>query len=386
MSAVDTRVLDLDGLPALLAALAHGGRTVLGPVVSDGVLRHRPLAGADDLPAAVGDEQAPGTYRLTTRDDQRVFGFAAPVDSWKPTFLPAREPVGAGGVEDVDGWSDLPAPAPVALVGVRSCDLAAIAVQDAVLRDRQPQDVRYATRRADVLVVAVTCSDPAGTCFCASMGTGPRADAGFDLRLTEVLEPEHAFLVAVGSAAGEEVLARVPTREATDEDRSAADRVTAGAAARMGRSMDTADLRDLLYDAAESRRWDDIAQRCLACGNCTMACPTCFCTTVEDVQDLAGDPVRRWRLWDSCFTSQLSYLHGGSVRSSVPARYRQWLTHKLAAWQDQFGTSGCVGCGRCITWCPVGIDLTEEVATLRALAAHQASAAGAGAGAGGGTP
>jgi sulfhydrogenase subunit beta (sulfur reductase) len=97
-----------------------------------------------------------------------------------------------------------------------------------------------------------------------------------------------------------------------------------------------------------------------------MVCPTCFCTSVEDSTDVDGDGVVRVQRWDSCFTVDYSYIHGGSVRSSDRSRYRQWMTHKLSTWFDQFGSSGCVGCGRCITWCPVGIDITEEVAAIRA--------------------
>jgi formate hydrogenlyase subunit 6/NADH:ubiquinone oxidoreductase subunit I len=133
----------------------------------------------------------------------------------------------------------------------------------------------------------------------------------------------------------------------------------------MGRSLDTVGLKDLLYSSADSPVWDDVAQRCLACGNCTAVCPTCFCTTVEDVSDLTGDHVQRDRVWDSCFNADFSYLHGGSVRESTRSRYRQWMTHKLGSWHDQFGMSGCVGCGRCVTWCPAAIDITEEAAALR---------------------
>ena len=124
-------------------------------------------------------------------------------------------------------------------------------------------------------------------------------------------------------------------------------------------------IRDLLYDNLEHPRWSDTAGRCLSCGNCTMVCPTCFCSTVEDVTDVSGTQAERVRHWDSCFTSEHSYIHGGATRVTTKARYRQWLTHKLASWIDQFGTSGCVGCGRCITWCPVGIDITEEVRVIR---------------------
>jgi ferredoxin len=132
--------------------------------------------------------------------------------------------------------------------------------------------------------------------------------------------------------------------------------------------METRGIHDLLYQNFEHPRWDEIAARCLSCGNCTMVCPTCFCTNVEDVSDVTGHRAERWRRWDSCFTMSFSYIHGGSVRTSAKARFRQWMTHKLASWIDQFGTTGCVGCGRCIAWCPVGIDLTEEAQALRGVA------------------
>jgi Fe-S-cluster-containing hydrogenase component 2 len=110
-----------------------------------------------------------------------------------------------------------------------------------------------------------------------------------------------------------------------------------------------------------------VAERCLTCGNCTMVCPTCFCTTTEDLTDLADGSGQRSQRWASCFETDFSYLHGGSVRVSGESRYRQWITHKLSTWHDQFGSSGCVGCGRCIAWCPTGIDITAEVGRLAEL-------------------
>jgi ferredoxin len=197
------------------------------------------------------------------------------------------------------------------------------------------------------------------------MGTGPRAHAGFDLALTEIVRGGHRFLVEVGSDRGRQILGSIATHEATAEDRAAALAVTDDAALRMGRTLDATDLPGLLARNREHGRWDDVAQRCLTCGNCVLVCPTCFCSSVEDVNDLADGSAERWRSWDTCFSIDHSYIHGGSVRRSPRSRYRQWLTHKFGTWFDQFGTSGCVGCGRCITWCPVGIDVTEELAALR---------------------
>jgi ferredoxin len=199
------------------------------------------------------------------------------------------------------------------------------------------------------------------------MDTGPRATARYDLALTELLdEAGHRFLVEVGSDRGAEVLAEIAHRAAEPEECAEADATVERTAASMGRTLDTTDIRDLLQANAEHPRWDDVADRCLSCGNCTLVCPTCFCSTVEDRTDLAGQEAERTRLWDSCFTLDHSYIHGGAVRRSGRSRYRQWMTHKLSSWIDQFGTSGCVGCGRCITWCPVAIDITEETAAIRA--------------------
>jgi ferredoxin len=198
------------------------------------------------------------------------------------------------------------------------------------------------------------------------MNTGPVAAAGFDLALTEVIGGgSHRFVVEVGSDRGADVLADITHTAAGETDRDLACRVHAHAETRMGRELDTGGIKELLYNNYEHPRWDEVAERCLTCGNCTMVCPTCFCTTVEDVTDLAGERVERRQRWDSCFTVEYSYVHGGAVRSSARSRYRQWMTHKLATWIDQFGSSGCVGCGRCITWCPVGIDITEEVRAIR---------------------
>ena len=227
-------------------------------------------------------------------------------------------------------------------------------------------DPLYRAHRERALLVAVNCGQAGRTCFCASMNTGPRAESGFDLALTEILEDgRHAFTVEAGSDRGRDICQMLPMEKAGAVDLEASARCTERAVQQMGRSMNVKGVPELLARNLEHPRWEDVASRCLACANCTMVCPTCFCSTVEDTTDLTGDHAERWRSWDSCFTMDFSHVHGGSVRTSTKARYRQWLTHKLSTWHDQFGTSGCVGCGRCITWCPVGIDLTEEVAVIR---------------------
>jgi ferredoxin len=360
-------VIEPQVLEDLVAGLRALGYEVIGPTVRDRAIVYEEIESASSLPIGWTDRQEPGSYRLERRGDEARFGWAVGPHSWKRFLLPPvvrlwRARANGSGIE----VEEEPGPErPYAFVGVRPCDLAAIATQDDVLLGGRYQDRDYAARREGAFVVAVNCGEPAGTCFCVSMGTGPRAEAGYDLGLTEILEGEHRFLVEAGSARGEELLASLPRREATEEDVAAAHRVTDEASQRMGRTVDTTDIRDLLARNLENPRFEDAASRCLTCGNCTMVCPTCFCTAVEDTTDLAGSEAGRDRVWDTCFSVEYSYVHGGSVRTSSAARYRQWLTHKFGTWHDQFGRSGCVGCGRCITWCPVGIDVTEELAAIR---------------------
>ena len=366
---VSAVILDQLGLQTLIDVLSDRGYRVLGPTVRDGAIVLAEIRTLDDLPRGVGDAQEAGSYRIHARTDEALFSFATTAQSAKSVLFPADELLWRGRRVGAGFEVDPPEadPAPVALLGVRGCDLAAITIQDQILAGREFADAHYASRRANTLIIAVTCASPAGTCFCDSMGTGPKPGAGADLTLTEVLDPEgHRFLVEVGSTTGQEVLSGVPTRPATGADLDAAAAVVSAAVTQMGRELSTEDLPDLLYANAESPVWTEVGDRCLACTNCTMVCPTCFCTSVEDVSDLSGDIDERHRVWDSCFSMEYSHLHGGSVRTSTSSRYRQWLTHKLAAWTDQFGMSGCVGCGRCITWCPAAIDLTAEVAALRA--------------------
>ena len=368
-------VLDRHGFGAILEALIETGHELLGPTVRDGAIVLDRLRGIDELPRGVGDEQAPGHYRLRARGDAALFGYAASPHSYKRDLLPPRVEL-VQIRRSADGGLSVATPAPpsrkVAYIGARGCELAAIAVQDRVLRDGAHADADYHARRDGVFVLAVHCGAPAGTCFCASMDTGPRARGGYDLGATEILDGEHRFVIDIASAAGQAIVERVAWRAAEPRDVNAAEQVVSTAAGQMGRTMATAGLRDLLLGNLDHPRWQAVADRCLGCANCTMACPTCFCTSIDDTTDLSGELATRSRRWDSCFTADFAYVHGGSVRPSLRARYRQWLTHKLASWHDQFGTSGCVGCGRCITWCPVGIDITEEVAAIAATRGPEA--------------
>jgi len=345
------QTIERDALDLLFKALKKRGFTLVGPVVRDGAIVYDEFESTGDLPAGVTDEQDAGVYRLRKRDDDALFGYVVGPHSWKRFLLPPATRLfsakTSGTRFEITSEGD-EKPPKYALIGARSCELHAIAIQDRVLTKGDFVDPVYRSRREGVFTVAVNCGQVAKTCFCTSMNTGPRVSAGYDLALTEIIaDDRHYFVVEVGSEAGAEVLGELSHEEATPDERAASEAATERA-------------------VSQNPRWDDVSKRCLTCANCTLVCPTCFCTTVEDTTDLTGENAERWRKWDSCFTTDFSYIHGGSIRSSSTARYRHWITHKLATWFDQFDSSGCVGCGRCIAWCPVGIDITEEAAAIRA--------------------
>jgi sulfhydrogenase subunit beta (sulfur reductase) len=362
------KIIDRNALDLLFAALTRRGYQLVGPTVRDGAIIYDELTSTADLPVGWTDEQEGGTYRLKPRGDQALFGYVVGPHSWKKFLHP---PVRRLWQAEREGKSfrviqEAPAAPKFAFIGVRACELQAIAIQDRIFMGGDTVDPSYRDHRQGAFLLAVNCGQAGGTCFCVSMQAGPRATAGFDLALTEVLEEgRHYFVAEEGTDAGAEVLREVVHGEASTQETAAAERIVERTARQMGRTMASADLKELLYHNYDHPRWDDVAARCLTCGNCTMVCPTCFCTTVEETTDLTGEHAERWQKWDSCFTMDFSYVHGGSVRASAKSRYRQWMTHKLATWIDQFDSSGCVGCGRCITWCPVAIDITEEVRAIR---------------------
>jgi ferredoxin len=366
-------------LQELIDALLAAGYQVVGPQVTDGAVVYDELSSIEQLPLGLIDEQDGGRYRLARHEGAGYFDYVVGPHSLKRYLFPPRETLQQLQLKDGD-WHVEPVSiddAPLAVIGPRSCDLHAMAIQDRVFLEGPYVDPGYRARRERLFVVSVQCRRAAATCFCHSMKSGPKASSGFDLALTEL---DDRFVIEVGSERGAEILAIIDdcqtcsadimaqANEQSDElecsmQTRGADEISSGMPNL--RQLDTHDIHDLLLGNLDHPRWEQVAERCLSCANCTMVCPTCFCSSVTEVADLTGEQVQRERTWASCFTAEHSFLSSGVVRNSTSARYRQWLTHKLATWIDQYDTSGCVGCGRCITWCPVGIDLTEEVAAIR---------------------
>lgn len=354
---------------SMVETLQKDGYTVLGPVIADGVVALRALGSAADLARGVRDEQSPGHYRLLEGDPELYFQFAVGPDSPKRHLLPPSQLLfglheeGSSYVVD----QGPPEPPKLAFLGIRPCEIAAIEIQDRIFGANDPRTFRcecnpyYTQVRQNALLIAVNCTKPCANCFCTCMDTGPVVKGGFDVAMTEL---RGGFVVQTGSPRGADLVRKLGVREPSSAELELAELRLAQAKASVGRKLETEGLVEALAASIEHPRWAEVAKRCLGCGNCTMVCPTCSCGSIRDSSDLSGKQATRSREWESCYTHQFSYTVGGTHRASIRARYRHWLRHKLCTWWEQYGVSGCVGCGRCITWCPAGIDLTEEAAAI----------------------
>jgi NAD(P)H-flavin reductase/NAD-dependent dihydropyrimidine dehydrogenase PreA subunit len=346
----------------LIDALKDSGRTVIGPTIRDGAVVYDEISSAADLPAGWRDEQSAGYYRLDRRTDERVFGYTVGPTPWKRFVFPPTLTISTAHKSGQFGFEEpRPDPPAMAFLGVRSCELAALAIEDRVFLGGQFQDEDFRARRSAAFIVAVQCTTSSSTCFCTSMGTGPEVHGGYDILLTEI---DEGFVVQAGSPGGAAIVAQLPARRPSHAEAGAAVDMVEAVRARMGETLPIPGLAERLKLQLDNPRWAAVGERCVECGNCTMVCPTCFCTAVVERSDMDGKLASTDRLWDSCFDSSFARVAGGDFRARPQDRYRQWLTHKFSTWVDQFGSMGCVGCGRCVTWCPVHIDVREELMAI----------------------
>ncbi|MBF0298325.1 MAG: 4Fe-4S dicluster domain-containing protein [Oligoflexia bacterium] len=351
-------------LPLLISILGTEKFEIIGPQSIDGSIVYEKIENVDQLPWGILDYQWPGIYRLENTDINKAFIFTNGPQALKPYLFRAQELLFE--VEKKENKNNkkklnfIPAKeeAPkLAFIGARACDLAAMAIQDKIFLADTHLDIYYRSRRENLFIIAVNCIRSSANCFCASTGDGPKVTKLYDILMTEI---EENFVVQVGTDNGKRIIDQLELSHALPEHIKEADEYVEQAGLQQTKKLPDTNLRNLLFSNLNHPRWNDVAKRCLSCTNCTQVCPTCFCHSSLEQAILDGTKSGHYRVWDSCFTCGHSYIHGRVIRDDTRKRYRQWLTHKLGSWYDQFGTSGCVGCGRCITWCPVGIDITEE--------------------------
>lgn len=358
-----TRFLAREAFQSLLDELVKAGFGIIGPQVRDHAIVYAPLTRTEQLPVGITDTQAPGYYRLNNNQTKHFFSWANGPQALKTITFPGREPLWHS-QRNEDGYlqfeEQVVESTPIAVLGVRACDLAALLIHDHHFIHGDFRDPYYLARRKALFLIAVHCHHAADTCFCASTGDGPRASYGFDIGLSEL---DAGFILEAHTEQGQAIINRLNTVEAGEAQIRKADAAIDNAAQQQ-REIPKQSLPERLLQNPDHPHWKTVAERCLACGNCTAVCPTCFCqNTVEEIS-VSGNRATHYREWETCFSQQHSYIHGITIRTERRDLYRQWLTHKFGAWVEQYGRSGCVGCGRCIAWCPVGIDVTEELHAL----------------------
>ncbi|MDH5324136.1 MAG: 4Fe-4S dicluster domain-containing protein [Gammaproteobacteria bacterium] len=364
---MDNGFLPRSHFQTLIDQVLKQGYRLFGPQVENGAIVFKPLQSVRQLPQGWQLQQSPGSYVLTKTDNNQWFDWTLGPQGLKPLLFQSREVLwtvkkDAHGRLHFDSDSEKSPEPAMAVLGVRACDVAALQLQDAHFLRNGNNDSAYAQRRQGLLLLALNCGCSSPTCFCASSGDGPQVADHVDIQLTEL---EQGFVVRAGSEAGDAVLRGISqwTQAVTSQQAQQALERIRFAGASQSRLMPSLgeQISDRLLDSA---CWDEVAERCLACGNCTSVCPTCFCYDVQEDFHSPSDTVLHYRQWSSCFTLDHSYMHGLNVRSNTSLQYRQWFVHKLVSWKQQYGRSGCVGCGRCISWCPVGIDITQTASDI----------------------
>jgi len=351
-------IAEKEAISKILRNLRSLGYTVIGPSLRDGVVRLAEVTEPEDIASGILDTQAPGKYQISG-GSALMFSSVNGPDSPKRYLHPAEVELlrMKEGTQGFEVTSRSRPDKKYAFFGIRPCDLRGVETMDRTMMMPGFEDPTYSSLRKDSLFVVVNCTRAGNNCFCASMSTGPKADAGYDMAITEL--PDKLLLDVPEARSA--LVQGIDVQPAGEGDIRAGDEMVNQAKDQMNLRFKREDFSRLMNLGMESPVWKETADRCLACGNCSMVCPTCFCNTTQERADITDGSVSRVRVWDSCLSKEFTYSAGGNPRQQRSARYRQYVMHKFAYWPEQFGSYGCVGCGRCITWCPVGIDITATV-------------------------
>lgn len=330
-----------------------------------------------DIPKLAGEGRfyAPGRIagqqycELLESPAEIVYDFSNVKVPLKQVFFPQTEVLCTF---DFDQVTDLPAPSePILVFGCRPCDARAIAQLDAVFgpENKGYSDPYYMKRRENSIVISLACASPCATCFCTAMGGGPAGTEGADLiahdlprersaadggalLIEAVSEKGRAFLQAHKSLFTE------PAQEVLEEVKSNV--AAAEAAVRKANDLGVDRLKENMDPLFDDVRWEELTVSCIGCGACTYLCPTCHCFDIADEARLYKG--RRIRTWDSCqFPLFTKHASGHNPRANKKERLRQRFMHKFSYAVENVGAVLCVGCGRCITACPVNLDIRDVI-------------------------
>jgi len=280
----------------------------------------------------------------------------------KKFLIPPRETIFTFQGEKISKIEDLISGEKQILLGVHACDLSSFIFQDKVFLGFR-SDPRYLRRRNNFLIFALTCKKVYDTCFCQSMGTGPVAPPGYDVLMTDI---GGRYLIEAATVEGQELLKPLGLPQATLEDFEAKRECLEILKGQFKRTIDRVRMVQLAYNSQEQSVWKKYGDICLACGQCAMVCPTCFCFDVRDKVDISLGSGERYREWDVCLLLEFAEVAlGGNFRAPRSARLRQFMCHNLSYGTMQYNMTKCVGCGRCIRACPVHIDITEIARELK---------------------
>jgi sulfhydrogenase subunit beta (sulfur reductase) len=301
-------------------------------------------------------------FKRLTRWSQARLDYTRTILPPKKYFLPPRETLfryedGKGYVPCADGLNER-----IVLFGVHACDVFALNILDQVFSGSYP-DPYYQTRRRNIVIIGIDCT-PDDHCFCRSM----RADfveRGFDLFFFDIGD---YYFTLVGTARGDDMVLAAGSlfEPVTLGDVEEYKRRSSSKRGSFKRDVEIRDLPEIFELEYRSEIWDELGDRCLSCGSCSMVCPTCYCFDVTDDVELGSRTGRRVRTWDSClFPSHAMTATGEDFRKTRASRIKFRFYHKQRGFVAEYGRPSCVGCGRCTTSCPVKIDVVEVVDRLR---------------------
>ncbi len=243
------------------------------------------------------------------------------------------------------------------IFGVRACDVKSFEILDRVFL-AEPVDSYYASRREKCVIVSTACARPSETCFCKTFGLAPEDPDGD----VTTWKTESELFLKANTKKGEELLEKI-SRLTQECDESA----VLEQKEKISAIMEKLPLKDLNTDAFgggktdeffNSPAWDELSAACLGCGTCTFVCPTCQCYDIKDFN--TGNGVIRFRCWDSCMYSDFTKMAHGNNRLTQKERFRQRFMHKLVYYpENNDGILGCVGCGRCLSKCPISMNIVK---------------------------